>query len=138
MISRTPIDPTRIRKITGSFSWLDHRLLAGGFLAHMAPAEMLLYFFLVLVGDRNGVSFYAYDKVCALLKMSLDTFVQARDQLAAKSLIACEQGRFQVLQLPTRSLQSRPVEQTRARAEKRMAAPTPLAQVLAQMLTRSS
>ncbi|MFQ5639612.1 MAG: transposase [bacterium] len=28
----------------------------------MTPEEMLLYFFLALVGDRNGISFYGYDR----------------------------------------------------------------------------
>ncbi|MFQ5676419.1 MAG: hypothetical protein ACE5G1_11020 [bacterium] len=100
MISRAPIEPNRIRKITGSFSWLDHRLLHDGYLAAMTPEEMLLYFFLVLVGDRHGVSFYSYEKICTLLKLDLQRFIEAREQLVKKSLIACESGRFPVLQLP--------------------------------------
>lgn len=104
MISRAPIDPDRIRKITGSFSWLDHRLLHDGYLAAMAPEEMLLYFFLVLVGNRHGVSFYSYEKICALLKLDLERFLWARDRLVRKSLIACQNGRFQVLQLPEKPM----------------------------------
>jgi len=100
MISKTPIDPRRIRKITGSFSWVDHRLLSDGFLSAMTADEMLLYFFLILVGDKNGVSYYSYDKICQFLKMDVDRFVQARNLLIDRSLIACENGRFQVLQLP--------------------------------------
>lgn len=102
MLSRTPINPQRIRHITGSFSWVDHRLLADGFLSDMAAEEIVLYFFLLLVGDKNGVSFYCYDKICQFLKIDVDRFVWARDQLIDKSLIACENGRFQVLQLPER------------------------------------
>lgn len=78
MNSKTPIDPYRIRRITGSFSWIDHRLLSDGFLAAMAPDELLLYFFLVLVGDKNGISFYSYDKICAMLKIDVDRFIGAR------------------------------------------------------------
>ena len=100
MISRKPINQNRIRRITGSFSWIDHRLLSDGFLSVMTGEEILLYFFLTLVGDKNGVSFYSYDKICHFLKMDVDRFVWARDQLIDKSLIACENGRFQVLQLP--------------------------------------
>lgn len=110
MISRAPIDSQRIRRITGSFSWIDHRLLTDGFLAAMTRDEMLLYFFLVLVGDKNGVSFYAYDTICQLLKMDVDDFVQARNLLIDHSLIACENGRFQVLQLPDTA--PRPVKET--------------------------
>ena len=50
MISRKPINPNRIRRITGSFSWIDHRILHDGYLEFMSQEEMLLYFFLVLVG----------------------------------------------------------------------------------------
>jgi len=102
MISKAPINPSRVRKITGSFSWLDHRLLHEGFLAAMEPAEMLLYFFLVLVGDRNGISFYSYDKICALLKIDVERLLAARARLLDKSLVAFEDGRYQVLQLPAR------------------------------------
>lgn len=100
MILRAPINPNRIRTITGSFSWIDHRLLADGFLSDMAAEEILLYFFLILVGDKNGVSFYGYDKICQLLKLDVDCFIKARNLLIDRSLIACENGRFQVLQLP--------------------------------------
>lgn len=104
MISKQPINPHRIRKITGSFSWIDHRLMTDGFLEPMAPAEMLLYFFLILVGDKHGVSFYSYDTICALLKIDVDRFIWARERLIKRSLIACENGRFQVLQLPDKSI----------------------------------
>ena len=100
MFSRTPIDSQRIRKISGSFSWLDHRLLTGGFLAAMQAEEMLLYFFLVLVGDRQGLSFYGYEKICALLHLDVDRLIEARQGLIGKSLIAYDQGLYQVLQLP--------------------------------------
>jgi len=102
MISKTPIDPPRVRRITGSFSWIDHRLLHDGFLATMSSDEMLLYFFLVLVGDRQGLSFYSYDKICTLLHLEVERLVLARDRLIAKALIAFEDGRYQVLQLPAR------------------------------------
>jgi len=108
MISKAPINPSRLRKITGSFSWLDHRLLHEGYLAAMEPAEMLLYFFLVLVGDRNGISFYSEEKIAALLKIEVERLFAARARLIDKSLLAFEAGRYQVLQLPTRP--SRAVE----------------------------
>ena len=100
MISKQPIMPERIRHISGSFSWLDHRLLTHGFLNAMTSYEIVLYFFLVLVGDKNGVSFYSYDKICQLLKLELADYIQARDRLIQRSLIAHQQGRFQVLELP--------------------------------------
>lgn len=100
MKSKSPICPDRVRRISGSFSWLDHRLLHNGFLRQLQPEEMLLYFFLVLVGDKNGVSFYGYDSILGILKLTLDQYIAARDRLIDLSLIAFENGRYQVLELP--------------------------------------
>ena len=112
MKSKSPIFPDRIRRISGSFSWLDHRLLHNGFLHLMQPEEMLLYFFLVLVGDKNGVSFYGYDSILDILKLTLDEYIDARNRLIDLSLIAFENGRYQVLELPN----GRPcLEPTRSR-----------------------
>ena len=103
MISKQPIQTNRIRKISGSFSWIDHRILSTGFLESMSIQEIVLYFFLILVGDKNGISFYHYDKVCKLLKINLDEYIQARNQLIKKSLVAYDQSKFQVLELPSKS-----------------------------------
>jgi len=100
LISKKPIRPDRIRKITGSFSWIDHRILLEGLILSMSQHEILLYFFLVLVSDKNGVSFYSYDKICKYLKISLDDFVNARNRLIERYLVAYKQGRVQVLQIP--------------------------------------
>ncbi len=105
MISKQPIVAERIRRISGSFSWIDHRILTDGFLTSMSRNEIVLYFFLVLVGDKNGVSFYSYDKICQLLKIELDEYIQARNLLLKRSLIAFQQGRFQVLELPSQKAQ---------------------------------
>lgn len=104
MISKEPLNRERIRKISGSFSWIDHRILSNGFLTSMSRDEILLYFFLVLVGDKNGISFYSYDKICHLLKIELDNYIQARDFLIKRSLIAYDNGRFQVLELPAKQV----------------------------------
>lgn len=100
MISKSPIIPQRIRRITGSFSWLDHRLLHHGFIERMQTNDIALYFFLVLVGDKNGVSYYGYDRMCGLLKLSVDELIHARDRLIEMSLLAFDNGRYQVLALP--------------------------------------
>ncbi len=100
MFSREPIDALRVRRIRGSFSWIDHRLLTDGYLQIMSACEILLYFFLILVGDRNGVSFYSYERICHLLKMTAQEFSQAREGLIRKGLILFYQARYQVLALP--------------------------------------
>ena len=118
MIVKHPIYPDRVRKITGSFSWLDHRLIGDGFLAAMSPDEMLLYFFLVLVGDRYGLSFYGYDNICRILHFDVERFIRAQHQLIRKSMIACGNGIYQVLQLPKKSIRTpRPSAETERMGE---------------------
>jgi hypothetical protein len=59
-----------------------------------------LYFFLVLVADRQGLSFYSYDKICSLLVISVDEYILARDNLIKKELLAFDGTFFQILSLP--------------------------------------
>ena len=100
MIKKKILNPDRIRSIQGGFSFVPHRFLGDGFFASLIPHELLLYFLLVLAGDRNGVSFYSYDKICTLLQMDLGRYIMARDNLIDKDLIAFDGTLFQVLQLP--------------------------------------
>lgn len=101
MISRAPIIPGRVRRIAGqSFAFVPHRFLRDGFLASLSHGERSLYLFLLLAADRAGLSFYAYDTICSLLQMTLEDYVQARNGLIHKDLIAFDGTRFQVLSLP--------------------------------------
>lgn len=87
MIKKRILNHKRVRFITGGFSFIPHRFLTDGFVAALAPDQLLLYFFLVLAADRNGLSFYSYDSICNLLQMSLDQYIQAKDALIKKDLI---------------------------------------------------
>ena len=78
MSRKRPIYPDRIRQISGSFSWIDHHFVGGGFLRTLSRDELLLYYFLVTVGDKNGVSFYSFDRICELLKMELDSYREGK------------------------------------------------------------
>ncbi len=100
MTNRKPLVSNRIRKIDGSFAWISHRFLRSGFFTSLTHQELLLYFFLVLVADRQGLSYYHYDKICSLLCISLDEYIVARDQLIDKDLIAFDGTFFQILSLP--------------------------------------
>jgi hypothetical protein len=62
--------------------------------------EFLLYFFLILAADKNGLSYYSYEKICQFLDMNLDEYLRARDGLLMKDLIAFDNIVFQVLELP--------------------------------------
>jgi len=97
---KAPLYPDRIRQIRGSFAFIEHRLLRDGFWEGLNHYELLLYLFLVIVGDRRGMSYYSYDKICILLKISVDDYIAARNSLIKKDLIAFDGKFFQVLSLP--------------------------------------
>ena len=100
MIKKHILNDQRIRRIDGGFSFIPHRFLTDGFLSALNPHQLLLYFFLVLAGDRYGLSFYSYDSICSLLQMSMDQYLQARNALIEKDLIDFDGTIFQVLDLP--------------------------------------
>lgn len=102
MIRKRILKPDRVRRIDGGFSFIPHRFLTDGFLASLDQKELLLYLFLVLVSDRYGLCFYSYDSICTLLQLQLDQYLQARDGLIAKDLIAFDGTIFQVLDLPSK------------------------------------
>jgi len=131
MRPKTLIIPDRHRVLAPPFAWVDRRFLLSGFLDVLAPQENLLYFFLVLAADRDGLSFYNYDKICQLLKLEVDDYIHARNGLIDKQLIAFDGRQFQVLALP-----QTPVRQ--ARSVRRGPSPDQEAQVLADVLSRIS
>ena len=129
MIKKKILNPKRVRRINGGFSFIPHRFLTDGFLAKLGQKELLLYFFLVVASDRNGLSFYSYDRVCTMLELTLDQYIQARDTLIEKDLIAFDGTLFQVLQLPQKPWQA-PTPSYRSGNEN----PVPITQVIHQSL----
>jgi hypothetical protein len=99
-IKKEVLLPARIRSIQGGFGFIPHRFLSDGFLAALGQKELLLYFFLILVSDREGLSFYSYDAICSLLELTLDEYLDARNALIDQDLIAFDGTLFQVLELP--------------------------------------
>ena len=100
MIEKHPLDPQRVRQINGSFAFIEHRFLRDGFWSRLSQHDLLLYVFLILVADRNGLSYYGYDKLCTLLRLTLDEYLVARGALIENDLIAFDGHLFQVLSLP--------------------------------------
>jgi hypothetical protein len=107
MIEKMPLCPRRVRTITASFAFIEHRFLRDGFWASLSHHELLLYLFLVLVADRRGLSYYGFDKICTLLRISPDEYLEARNGLIHKDLIAFDGHLFQVLSLPERPVITR-------------------------------
>jgi hypothetical protein len=98
---QTPIlVPARLRRPpkTG-WSWVDRRFVREH-AAHLSRDAVLLYFFLTAVADKHGLSFYADGTLATLLRMTLPAFIQARNELLDRDLIAHETRFTQVLSLP--------------------------------------
>jgi len=110
-----PINAARIRRIEGSFSWIDHRFIP--MMVDLGRDENLLYLWLIAVGDRNGVSFYSDEKTASRLKISVSEIEAARGGLIAKGFVAYRGGVSQVLALPV----SDPPEERRECAIERRA-----------------
>ena len=106
MIEKQSLCPNRRRQITGSLAFIEHRFVRHGFWSSLSQHECLLYVFLVLVADRNGLSYYGYDKLCTLLRFTLDDYVVARNGLIDQDLIAFDGHLFQVLSLPEKPVRA--------------------------------
>ena len=102
MIKKRILNAKRIRRIDGGFAFIPHRFLADGFLAALDQHQLLLYFFLVLASDRYGLSYYAYDSICTATRLTLEQYIEARNSLIKKELIAFDGTLFQVLDLPSK------------------------------------
>lgn len=110
MRERPPITPQRVRRIGGqSFAFIPHRFLGDGFLASLTANERSLYLFLVLAADRQGLSFWNYDRICSVLDLHLDQYLVARNGLIDKDLLAFDGTHFQVLELPDRPVPIKPL-----------------------------
>lgn len=102
------LEPDRLRRIPRSFAWIDHRLRRPGILDMMEPEEIGLYLFLVLAGDRHGLSCWRLDRIERFMPcFDRRTLWDARDELVNKRLIAFRSwahgepdGIWQVLAIP--------------------------------------
>ena len=93
--------------IKNSFSWIDHDVINTGIIDVLTKEEILLYYFLVSVGDKEGISFYRRETICSKLKLGIDQYEKAKEALIEYDLIAYKpfnkyslSGYFQVLSLP--------------------------------------
>ena len=93
-------DPERCRHTPRRFSWLDHRLLRDDHLEACAcPKALALYLVLACASDARGLSYYSDKRLAALLALSRDELVRARQRLIESSLIAWRKPHYQVLSL---------------------------------------
>jgi hypothetical protein len=136
MIKKKILNQQRIRKIEGSFAFIEHRFLRQGFWRSLNHPELLLYIFLVLAADRHGVSYYSYDKICSQLGITLDEYLPARDGLISKDFIAFDGYFFQVLSLPGK-LRTKPTAASVRERAMEQAVPEHIQQLVDQTFRRA-
>ena len=70
-----------------SYSIIDHQILHGRYLHRLSHESMVLYLFLVVVGDRQGRSFYSDRSITEILRLSSPQIHHAREELISESLV---------------------------------------------------
>jgi hypothetical protein len=104
MIEKRILVPQRVRRPPASgWSWVDRGFLREHAEQLSRPA-VLLYFFLTAAADRHGLSFYSDGATAALLRLTVQAVVEAREELLAHDLVAYERPLTQVLSLPTHAV----------------------------------
>ena len=94
----TPLRTDRIRTVEPPFGWIPFRLLTSGLLAQLSLQAKLLYFFLCLVADEQGMSYYGERRLKDLLGLAEPA--RARDELLRPDLMAFDGKLYQLLSLP--------------------------------------
>lgn len=70
-----------------SYSIVDHRLLHGGYFQKLSHEALVLYLFLIVVGNKDGRSFYADCTIEGVLHLSREALLDARQSLIRLHLI---------------------------------------------------
>ena len=83
-----------------SYSIVDHAILHGGYLHRLSHESMVLYLFLVVVGDRDGRSFYADITIMDIVRLSERGLNSARQQLIKEGLIDYQRPYWWVRNIP--------------------------------------
>lgn len=91
----------RIRQTSNRFSFVPHRFLLEGFFKSLTPNELVLYFFLTLAADKNGISYYGQKSICDHIQREKAAYEKALTGLVVKDLVLFDGVFFQVLELPS-------------------------------------
>lgn len=95
-----PLRNDRLRRIERPFGWIPFRILSSGLLESLSPHAKLLYFFLCLVADPRGISYYGESKLLRMLKLPAEELRLARTELCRQDLLAFDGRIYQLLSLP--------------------------------------
>jgi hypothetical protein len=103
-----PLRADRLRTLQRPFGWIPFRFLTSGLLAQLSCQAKLLYFFLCLVADAHGMSYYSRRRLTELLGLGEPDLARARSELVHRDLVAFDGRLYQLLSLPPEHL-SEPV-----------------------------
>jgi hypothetical protein len=99
MIHKQILLPDRVRRPPpDGWSWIDRRFLRDH-AARLSRDAILLYFFLVAVSDKHGLSFYRDATIAVRLRISEQAVIRAREELVTEDLVAYRVPLTQVLSL---------------------------------------
>lgn len=88
------------RKMEYPFGWIPQRFVTDGIMKTLRIEEILLYIFLSLVSDKNGISWYGDKRISELTGIPAVGIITARFGLEKKGFIAYKKPYYQVLQMP--------------------------------------
>lgn len=94
-----PLDPSKVRRPSKSFGWVDHRIVKSGYLERLGPGDAAVYLLLCVVADRHGISFYRPETLGRLLKRPAASISAALSSLSSHELIALSDRYVQVRDL---------------------------------------
>jgi len=107
MINKQVLLGDRVRRPPPEgWSWIDRRFL-GDHASRLSHDAILLYFFLVAVSDKHGLSFYRDATIAVRLRMREQAVVGAREELVTEDLVAYRAPLTQVLSLRPSALERR-------------------------------
>ena len=99
MIKKQVLVADRVRRPPSEgWSWIDRRFLRDH-APRLSHEAILLYFFLVAVSDKHGLSFYRDSTIAVRLRMREQTVVGAREELISEDLVVYRSPLTQVLSL---------------------------------------
>ncbi|MBE9509180.1 MAG: hypothetical protein IMY86_14170 [Chloroflexi bacterium] len=96
-----PLVPGRVRAVEHPFGWVPFRLLTSGILKELSAEASLLYFFLTLVADPKGLSYWSDERMEQQLGLPQGLLELARQELLDRDLVAHGGMLYQVLSLPS-------------------------------------
>jgi len=103
MIQKRVLVPDRVRHLPETdWAWVDRRFLRD-FAPKLTGDAVFLYYLLIAVSDKCGLSFYGDNSLARILRTPIPQLLQARQELVDWNLIAYDAPLAQVLSLPHKS-----------------------------------